>query len=147
MRKEDASMPRRGWTTVIPLCAFLLLTGCRDLTSEEEGGYEPAVVEPIEGTELARVTLTEDAARRIGLDTEPVSIRGGLIVVPESAVWVDVNGDEWVYTAPEPLAFVRAQVVVDRYDDGSAFLSDGPAPGTEVAPIGVPQLIGSEFGI
>jgi hypothetical protein len=58
-----------------------------------------------------------------------------------------VNGDEWVYTNPETLVFVRAQVVVERYDAGSAFLSDGPSPGTEVASIGVPQLIGSEFGI
>jgi len=140
-------MHRRGWATLFPICAILLLTGCRDLATEEEGGYEPAVVEPIEGTDVARVTLTEDAARRIGLDTTPVSIRGERIVVPESAVWVDVNGDEWVFTTPEPLVFIRAQVVVDRYDDGSAFLSDGPAPGTEVASIGVPQLIGSEFGI
>ena len=62
-------------------------------------------------------------------------------------MWVDVNGDEWVYTNPETLVFIRAQVVVDRYDEGSAFLSEGPASGTEVASIGVPQLIGSEFGI
>jgi hypothetical protein len=58
-----------------------------------------------------------------------------------------VNGDEWVYTNPETLVFVRAQVVVSRYDDGLAYLSDGPAPGTEVASVGVPELIGSEFGI
>ncbi|HEX6580717.1 MAG TPA: hypothetical protein VF195_07590, partial [Actinomycetota bacterium] len=89
----------------------------------------------------------EDAARRIGLDTVPTTGRGGRTVVPESAIWVDVNGDEWVYTNPETLVFVRAQVVVKRYDDGLAYLSDGPAPGTEVASVGVPELIGSEFGI
>lgn len=137
----------RRWALLAPLCALLLLSGCRDVATEEEVGDEPSKVEPIKGSELARVILTEDAARRIGLDTTPVTSRGERTVVPESAVWVDVNGDEWVYTNPETLVFIRAQVVVDRYDAGSAFLSDGPTPGTEVASIGVPQLIGSEFGI
>ena len=141
-------MPRRRWTVVIPICAVLFLPGCRDLaTEEEEVGYEPASVEEIKGSDLSRVVLKEDAARRIGLDTVPTTSRGGRTVVPESAIWVDVNGDEWVYTNPETLVFVRAQVVVSRYDDGLAYLSDGPAPGTEVASVGVPELIGSEFGI
>ena len=140
-------MPRRRWTVVIPICAALFLPGCRDLATEEEVGYEPASVEEIKGSDLSRVVLKEDAARRIGLDTVPTTSRGGRTVVPESAIWVDVNGDEWVYTNPETLVFVRAQVVVSRYDDGLAYLSDGPAPGTEVASVGVPELIGSEFGI
>lgn len=141
-------MPRRRWAVVIPICSVLFLPGCRDLPTEEvEVGYEPATVEEIKGSDLSRVELTEDAARRIGLDTVPTTGRDGRTVVPESAVWVDVNGDEWVYTNPETLVFVRAQVVVSRYDDGLAYLSDGPAPGTEVASVGVPELIGSEFGI
>jgi hypothetical protein len=138
---------RRRLGMLAPLALLLLLSGCRDVGTEEEGGYEPATVEPIKGSDEARVTLTEDAAGRIGLDTTSVTSRGELTVVPESAVWVDANGDEWVYTNPETLVFIRAQVVVDRYDEGSAFLSDGPVPGTEVASIGVAQLIGSEFGI
>lgn len=141
-------MARRRWTVVIPICAILFLPGCRDIAAEEvEVGYEPATVEEIEGSDLSRVKLEEDAARRIGLETVPATSRGGGTVVPESAIWVDVNGDEWVYTNPETLVFVRAQVVVKRYDDGLAYLSDGPAPGTEVASVGVAELIGSEFGI
>lgn len=140
-------MQRRRWSAAIALSALLFLTGCRDLSTEEEAGYEPATVEPVKGTDLARVTVTEDGARRIGLDTTSVTTRGEQVVVPESAVWVDVNGEEWVYTSPETLVFVRAQVVVDRYVDGVAVLSTGPAAGTEVASIGVAQLIGTEFGI
>ncbi|HET9671340.1 MAG TPA: hypothetical protein VFQ40_00655, partial [Actinomycetota bacterium] len=113
----------------------------------EEADYEPATVEPIEGQEIARVTLTEDAVRRIELDTSAVSGSGDDLAVPESAIWVDANGHEWVYTSPEPLVFVRAEVTVTRYDDGTAHLSKGPAPGTDVVSVGVAELIGSEFGI
>ena len=140
-------MSRRRWTVAIPICAILFLPGCRDVATEDEVGYEPVSVEEIEGSDLSRVVLEEDAARRIGLDTVPTTSRGGRRVVPESAIWVDVNGDEWVYTNPEALVFVRAQVVVTRYDDGLAYLSDGPPPGTDVASVGVAELIGSEFGI
>jgi hypothetical protein len=141
-------MHRRRWTVVVPICAILFLPGCRDVPTEEvEVGYEPVIVEEIKGSDLSRVELTEDAARRIGLETVPTTARGGRTMVPESAIWVDVDGDAWVYTNPETLVFVRAQVVVSRYDDGLAYLSDGPAPGTEVASVGVPELIGSEFGI
>ena len=128
-------------------CALLIVTGCRDLTTEEEVGYEPATVEEIEGSEVSRVILKEDAARRIELDTSPAVDAGRRVAVPESAIWVDVDGEAWVYTNPEPLVFVRAPVVVDRYEDGTAYLSRGLAPGTEVATVGVAELIGSEFGI
>ena len=138
----------RRWAALAPVCVVLALTGCRDLATEEEkGGYEPAVVEPIEGSDLSRVILTEDAARRIQLETSTATERGNRVVVPESAIWVDVAGDEWVYTEPEPLVFQRVHVVVERYRDGTAFLDEGIETGDEVVSVGVPQLIGSEFGI
>ena len=58
-----------------------------------------------------------------------------------------MEGQEWVYTSPETLTFVRAAVTVDRYEDGQAFLIDGPPTGTEVVSVGVAELIGSEFGV
>ena len=132
---------------VATLCFLATLSGCRTISSEDVVGYEPASVDPIEGSELSRVTLTEDAARRIGLETAPITPRGDRTSVPESAIWVDVEGTSWVYTAPQPLVFVRARVEIDRYEDGSAYLTASPPPGTEVASIGVPELVGSEFGI
>lgn len=137
----------RRWPLLVPTCALLILTGCRDQTTEEEVGYEPATVEEIEGSDLPRVVMKEAAARRIELETSPAVEAGGQVAVPESAIWVDVNGEEWVYTNPEPLVFVRAPVVVDRYEGGRAYLSKGLAAGTEVATVGVAELIGSEFGI
>jgi hypothetical protein len=138
-RRREALLP--------PLCFVVLLAGCRAVEAPDVSSYEPASVDPIEGSGLARVTLTEDAAQRIGLETATVTRRGDGTRVPESAIWVEVDGTAWVYTEPQPLVFVRARVVVDRYQDGSAYLTEGPPPGTVVASIGVPELVGSEFGV
>jgi hypothetical protein len=137
----------RRWIVVTPLIAVLLLPACRRVASEESGGKEPYTLEPVKGTEFTRVILTADGAERIGLETAVVEAVGGDKTVPESAVWIDANGDEWVYTSPEPLVFVRAAISIDRYERGRAVLSDGPAIGTTVVSVGVAELIGSEFGI
>src|ERR671922_1054453 len=138
----------RRLIVVAPICALVLLTGCRDLGEDEvEIGYEPAAVEPIKGSELSRVILTEDAAQRIRLETATATEQGNRTAVPESAVWVDVDGESWVYTNPDGLVFGRAHVVVDHYRDGVAYLTRGIAPGTVVASVGVAELIGSELGI
>jgi hypothetical protein len=118
------------------------------VASEVAPEYEPGTVEAIEGSDLSRVILEPDAARRIGLQTAEVEAEGQRLVVPQSAVWIDEHGDAWVYTNPEPLVFVRAQVEVARYVGRTeAVLSDGPRPGTTVASVGVPELIGTEFGV
>ena len=137
----------RRWSPVVPFVGLLMLAACRAVAPEEATGYEPATVETIEGSEIARVTLTEDAARRIDLTTSDVGRSGDVLTVPEAAIWIDVNGDAWVYTSPEPLVFTRAKVVVAKYDDGTAYLREGPDEGTHVVSVGVAELIGSEFGI
>jgi hypothetical protein len=140
----------RTRNTLIACSTLLLLAGCRDVASEVAPEYEPGTVEEIKGSDLSRVVLTEDAARRIGLETTEVEAEdgGGRLVVPASAIWIDEHGDAWVYTNPEPLVFVRAQVEVAKYiGNTAAVLSDGPEPGTEVASVGVAELIGTEFGV
>ena len=135
------------WVLAALLLGVLVLPACREVTTEEPTGSEPYRVEPVEGTDVARVILTEDGAQRIGLETTSVVVSGAGLEVPASAIWIDVDGQEWVYTSPEPLTFVREPVVVDQYDDDVAVLSDGPEPGTEVVTVGVAELIGSELGI
>jgi multidrug efflux pump subunit AcrA (membrane-fusion protein) len=49
------------------------LAGCAEAPAEEAGESEPAYVEAIEGTELNRVTLTEHAAQRLGIETAEVT--------------------------------------------------------------------------
>jgi hypothetical protein len=137
-------MKRHGrWVVTMLAAGVLLLPACREVSSETSTRSEPFTLQPIEGTDLARVILTADAAERIGLET--ITVEGA--TVPASAIWIDIDGQAWVYTSPEPLTFVREGVTVDRYREDVAELSDGPAAGTEVVSVGVAELIGSEFGI
>jgi hypothetical protein len=137
----------RRWIVVAPLVTVLLIPACKAAQEETSAESEPMTVEPIEGTDFSRVILTADGAERVGLETTEVAAEEGETIVPAAAVWIDVNGDEWVYTEPDPLVFVRAAISVDRYDGDVAVLSDGPSVGTDVVSVGVAELIGSEFGI
>ena len=132
----------RRWIVAALLLGVLLLPACRAASSGTDES-EPYTLESIEGTELSRVILTAKGAERIGLET--TTVVGG--TVPASAIWIDVEGQEWVYTSLEPLTFVREAVIVDRYEGDVAMLSDGPTSGTEIVIVGVAELIGSEFGI
>jgi hypothetical protein len=64
-------MKRRFSLTIsIVIMAGVFLGACNQTPATGESGHvEPAVVEPIEGTELNRVTLTEHAAQRLGIET------------------------------------------------------------------------------
>jgi hypothetical protein len=42
---------------------------------------------------------------------------------------------------------VREQIDVDYIQEGLAYLSRGPAPGTSIATVGVAELYGTEFEV
>jgi hypothetical protein len=129
---------------VIPIAA-LILTACGGTVSDEYViENQPYTLEPIEGEEVLRVTLTESAAEHIGVETAPVEKRGSRLVVSNDAVYIDSHGGFWVYTNPEPLVFVRAPIDIVRETATQAFLADGPRAGTQVVTVGAPELYGSE---
>jgi hypothetical protein len=154
-------MPERGiemrnrnfWmVAILMIGALSLVIFTRASADETETGYsEPAVVEPIEGTSLNRVTLSQKEAERLGIETAAVEdeeVSGAPAkVLPYSAVLYDANGDTWTYTNPEPLVFVRHKISIDRVDGESAILSEGPDAGTKVVTVGAAELIGTEFGV
>jgi hypothetical protein len=117
-------------------------------TVEEAGHVEAATIEPIDGTSLYRLTLTDRAAERVGLETASIAEQqvGGKTqrTVPYSAVIYDADGGTWAYTTDEHLTFVRDKIVVERIDGDTAYLSDGPAAGTEVVTVGAAELVGLE---
>ena len=107
----------------------------------------PVVVEPIEGTDLGRLTLSASAAERLDIQTATVESAGSGLVVPSAAVIIDPAGVYWVYTNPEPLVFIRQEIQSVREEGQQAFFVAGPGTGTQVVTIGVPELYGAEFGI
>jgi hypothetical protein len=126
-------------------CVVVLLTGCGGTISDEYViEHQPYALEPIEGEEVLRVTLTQAAVEHAGIETDPVERRGSRLMVPYDAVYLDAHGEFWVYTNPEPLVFVRAPIEIARETSTQAFLSDGPPAGTQVVTVGVPELYGSE---
>lgn len=138
---------RRRSTAALLLLASLLLTGCRGSVTDEPALEGPAIVEHPEGSDVARITLSDTAAARLDIQTTPVQRRGERIVVPSSALLVDPTGVFWVYTSPEPLVFVRHRIDIDREEAGRAFLLYGPPVGTDVVTVGVAELYGAEFEI
>jgi hypothetical protein len=140
-----ARLPR----VALPLLAILLLSSCAGAVADVYTiEHEPAHVEPIPGNDhVQRITLEEPAAKRLAIQTTPVQKAGDRLVVPSSAVFVDPEGHWWVYTNLEPLVFVRHQVGLDRQAGGRAYLTSGPAVGTEVVTVGVPELAGIEDGV
>jgi hypothetical protein len=139
--------PIHRWMTALPLVTILLLAACGEAPTDSHEIDEPYSLEEVQGTELARVTLTEPAARRLGIETAPIAEAGDLMLVPSAAVMVDAEGVFWVYTNPEPLVFVRHEISIEREEGDRTFVSAGPRVGTLVVTVGVPELYGAESEI
>jgi hypothetical protein len=127
--------------------AGVVLLGGKDSEREATGHAEPGVLEHVDGESLSRVVLTPHAAQRLGIETSPVRTVAKGTAVPYAALIYDPQGETWVYTSPERLVFVRAPIEVDRIEGKVAYLSDGPASGTEVVAVGGAELYGVEFEV
>jgi hypothetical protein len=132
-----------------PVCiAGLLLAGCGEAVDDSYViRNDPGHVEEVEGSDIPRVTLTEAAARRLGVQTTVVEKARRGLAVPSTAVIVDPEGVWWVYTNGHGFHYVRHEVEVLRERDGRTVLSRGPAAGTEVVTVGVAELYGVESGV
>lgn len=117
-------------------------------TQPAEGAEEPAHVEDIAGSDVRLVTLTPQAATRLGIATAvaEAGIRGR-ILVPYASILYEPDGSSWVYVEQEPLHFVRHPVTIEIIEGDLATLTDGPAPGTVVVRTGVAELYGTEFEV
>jgi len=108
----------------------------------------PITIENLTGAEPTRETLTEDAAKRLDLQTaaaSDVQVNGAQrTVIPYAAIIYDTEGATWVYLNTEPLTFVRHPVTVDDIKGGQAFLSDALPSGSAVVTVGVAELYGAE---
>jgi hypothetical protein len=145
--------PNRFWFIALVLTGALGAVLISQVVADEYSATDapPSKVEPIEGTELSRVILSEKAAQRLAVATTPVAEDtlddGTRKIIPYAAVIYSPNGDTWTYTSPEPHVFVREAIEVERIDGDRAILTDGPPPGTEVVTVGAVELLGAELGL
>jgi hypothetical protein len=152
------------WRVVVPLLVAALALGVsacsRGQTEEQTEGYRGAKVEPVAGSDLSRVTLSRQAADRLGIATAQVSVQrlaapgqpagataAARKVVPYAAVIYDERGGTWTFTSPQPLTYVRQPIAVDFIEGDLAALSKGPAVGTTVVTTGAAELLGTELGV
>jgi hypothetical protein len=143
-------MPRRNvrWTFALLLVVPVLLAACGS-TAAEEGGEPSAIVKEVKGSDVKRVILTADAARRLGVRLTKVRSDGAAThrtVIPYSAVLFDPNGQTWTYTSPKPFEFVRKDITVDRFDGDTAILTKGPPVGAAIVSVGSTEIWGVEYG-
>lgn len=138
-----------------PLTVFvLLLSACTTVEEEDPSGASAARIEPIEGTDLVRVILTEEAVERLDMQTAAVrdagkagKTGGSVRVIPYASIFYGPTGDTWTYVNPEPQTYERASVEIDYIDGRRVFLSKGPPSGTAVVTRGATELYGVETGV
>lgn len=128
---------------VIFVFAVFVLSACGGQVSVTGEKIAPSKLEPIEGTDLSKVILTEKAAERIGIETVPASGTE----VPYAAVIYDIEGNTWIYTSPEPMTFVREPIVIDHIEGDTAVLAESLASDFSVVTVGVAELWGTETGV
>jgi hypothetical protein len=175
--RNNRGGPMRGrgrWMAAALVTLGLGVTGCSigsGSTTAGTGKAVPAKVEVIPGKDVKRVTLTEQAHRRLGIETvtigtapapaqpapvQPAPVQpapapspsgGAATIVPYRAVLYAADGGTWVYTVTQPLTYVREKVVLANVGATEALLALGPPAGATVVSTGVIELYGAELGV
>lgn len=140
-------MPLRNPWIIAVAVALLPLAGCGKAEEKEAAAVPPAKVESTSETGIHRITLTDLAAKRIGIQVAEVNTAEGKLNAPYSALLYDASGGEWVYVNPEGKVYKRAAVKVDQIDGDRMYLLKGPDIGTRVVTVGAAELYGAEFEV
>ena len=134
---------------IVLMIASVLLAACGQQEAEAAPDTAAVAMTEIEGSELQRLTLSESAASRLGIETAAVTedAESGRLLIPYSALLYDPSGASWTYTNPEGLVFIREQVEVDLIEGDFARLTAGPDVDTMVVSVGAAELYGAETGV
>jgi hypothetical protein len=152
MRRSRAVDRDNRWLVVGVAGICLQLAACAQ-HSETHEALHPVEVVRIEGSEINRVTMTEQALERIALKTDTVQERqmsrskSPRLVVPHSSLIYDPKGQSWVYTSPQPRTFVKQKVDVEYVEAGLAVLREGPPVGTVVVSTAAAEVYGADAGV
>ena len=131
-------------TVLVAAISIGMLAGCAQAMVDAAANPPAAVSEPIPGSDLLRITLTEGAVARLAIETTRVTED---LAIPYGALLYDAQGEAWAYTNPEPLVYVRASIEVERIVGDRVLVSGGPPPGTAVVSVGAAELYGVESGV
>lgn len=141
-----------GLVLGVLVIAGLSVSAARGTNAGTTSMIKPSKVEAIAGSKVKKITLTEEGAGRLGLQTVAITevVTAGKPsskVIPYAALLYLPDGSTWAYVKTEPLSFVREPVTVDRVAGDKVFLSQGPPAGTQVVTVGVSELYGAETGV
>jgi hypothetical protein len=124
------------------------LAGCADASGPEPVDYgRPATLESVAGTDVNKVTLTDLAARQLGIQTTPVVAAAAKTAIPLTALVYGPDGSPWTYTTVGTLTYMRQPLVIDHIDAATVVLRSGPPVGTPVVTVGGQELLGAEYGV
>jgi hypothetical protein len=144
-------MPRtHRWILVFFTALTLVVGACAAQSSEPETASDEglAQIDDIAGSDVKKITMSEEAVERIGVETVPVAAAdGGRVQVPSATVLYDQAGRTWVFTEPEHDVFVRQEVTIIGTKGEDTILSTGPTADTPVVTVGVAELYGTELGV
>jgi len=140
------------WIATVIAVSCIPFASCRKIEADTENGEQAAATvvhqEKKNQDQPAVITLTEDARRRIDVQTAPINqtdVNGTKqSVLPFAALFYAPDGDTWTFINTQPLTYVRQRIKVDRIVGDNVMLSQGPAPGTQAVIVGAPLLYGSE---
>jgi hypothetical protein len=140
------------WILTVVAIGCLPLASCRKMEAETEEAEQSAATvvhqEDKNPDQPTIITLTEDARKRIDIQTAPVQqadVNGTMqTVLPFAAIFYSPDGETWTYINSQPLTYVRQRIKVDRIVNDNVIMANGPAPGTQVVTIGASLLYGSE---
>jgi multidrug efflux pump subunit AcrA (membrane-fusion protein) len=107
---EEGTMRHRNlWVIVLLIFMGLQLGACAQASTEEEE-FKPVQLEPIEGTDLHRVILTEEAAKRIDIQMAEVGeeqigrnqvAQGEVIASPKLTTMITASASGTVLAPPD----------------------------------------------
>jgi hypothetical protein len=155
MRSETwpRTLPARLLAGLLTGLLVLGTAGCAGGTDEEDGSAngDAAKVEPVAGSPVPQITLSDAAVERIGVVTDPVRMQASGDIqqrtIPYKAVVYDAQGKAFTYVSPAPHVYTRVPLTVDDVQGDLAVLDDGPAAGTPVVTTGAAELWGAETGV
>lgn len=140
----------RGRFRAVPLGVLLATlvssAGC-SRPSDRPPSAPPAVIDPVAGSALPTVKLSQAGFDAVRVQTGQVQTASGGMVIPTTAVIYSPDGAAWTYVVVGPRSYLRHAIVVDRITGTDAYLSSGPAVGTPVVTIGATELLGTEYGV